>query len=115
MTRTELENIDEVNCGVAVNIEDGVFWLVALLQVLVAIRFVLLIRKAPPQLHKPRNFGLARGQFQDGLLSAAVMWAIFLSKGAPLIKDALDVVGALLLLWLIGRTMRRTRLLRCRD
>lgn len=97
------------------NIEDGVFWLVALLQVLVAIRFVLLIRKAPSLLHKSRNFVLARGQVQDGLLSAAVMWAIVLSKGAPLVKDALDVVGALLLLWLIWRTMHRTRLLRRRD
>ena len=97
------------------NLEDALFWLVAVLQVLVAVRFVLLIRKAPPRLHKPRNFVLARGQFQDGLLSAAVMWAIFLSKGAPFIKDALDVVGALLLLWLIWRTMHRMRLLRRGD
>ena len=97
------------------NLEDALFWLVAVLQVLVAVRFVLLIRKAPPRLHKPRNFVLARGQFQDGLLSAAVMWAIFLSKDAPFIKDALDVGGALLLLWLIWRTMHRMRLLRRGD
>lgn len=68
------------------NLEDALFWLVALLHVLVAVRFALPLCEVPPRLHKSRNFFLARGQFQDGLLSAAVMWAIFLSKGAPFIK-----------------------------
>lgn len=115
MKPIELENIDGFNREVAMNIEDALFWLVAVLQVLVAVIFVLLIHKAPPRLHKPRNFVLARGQFQDGLLSAAVMWTIFLNRDAPFIKDALDVAGALLLLWLIWRTMHRIRWLRHRD
>jgi len=52
---------------------------------------------------------LARGQFKDGLLAAVLFWTICLSKGAPLLKDALDVGGAFVLAWLIWRTLQRMR------
>lgn len=94
------------------NIEDSVFWLATLLYVLISVRFAMMVRAIPDRLHKPRNFFLVQGQFKDGLLSAAVMWAIFLSKSAPGIKNALDVGGALLVIWLIRRTLHRMRVLR---
>lgn len=95
-----------------VNVEDVVFWLLTFLYVLIAVRFANVILDIPDRLHKPRKFFLVQGQFKDGLLSALVMWSIFLSKNTPSIKNALDLGGALLLMWLIRRTLHRIRVLR---
>ena len=92
--------------------EDALFWLVALVQVAVAVRFSILMYALSPRLRHPRNYFLVRGQFEDGLLSAAVMGAIFLSKGARAIRDVLDLAGAFVLLWLVRRTLHRMRVLR---
>ena len=89
--------------------EDALFWSVALVRVVVAVRFSVLMYEVPRQLHHPRDFFLARGQFKDGLLAAVLFWTICLSKGAPLLKDALDVGGAFVLAWLIWRTLQRMR------
>ena len=77
------------------NLEDALFWLAAFLQVLAAVRFALLICETPQQRHKPSDFFLAPGQFKDGLLAASLIWAVFLSKGAPLrCGDPFGAAGA---------------------
>jgi hypothetical protein len=94
-----------------VNFEDALFWLATLFYVLIAVRFAMMIRDIPDMLHKPRNWLLVQGQFKDGLLSAAIMWAIVLCKNAPGIRNALDLGGAVLLLWLTRRALHRIRTL----
>lgn len=90
-----------------VDFEDVLFWSVALVQVIVAVRFSVLMHGIPRRLHHPRDLFLARGQFKDGLLAAALFWIICLSKSAPLLKDVFEVGGAFVLAWLILRTLRR--------
>ena len=93
------------------DLEDALFWSVAFAQVIVTVRFSVLMYEVPRRLHHPRNPFLARGQFKDSLLAAVLFWTVRLSKGAPLFKDVLDVGGALVLAWLIWRTLRRMRFL----
>lgn len=96
-------------------IADSLFWLVAALQVIVSIGFMLQIRKVKPKQRKPVHRLLARGQYQDGLLSAMTLWAVLLSRGSPLMRSALDLLGTLVLLWLMTRTIQRLRSLRGLD
>ena len=94
--------------------EDALFWSIALVQVVVALRFSVLMYEIPRQLRQPRNHFLARGQFQDLLVSAAVIGATFLSTGMPIVKVVLELGGAVALLWLLRRTLHRMRVLRLR-
>lgn len=89
--------------------EDALFWSVALAQVIVAVKFSVLMYEIPPRRHRPRDLFLARGQFKDGLLAAVLFWTIYLAKGAPLLKDVLEIGGAFALAWLICRTLQRMR------
>jgi len=96
-------------------IADAIFWVVAALQVAVSIGFVLLIRKVNPLQRKSGHFVLARGQYQDGLLSAATLWVVVLSRDSLLIRSALDLLGTIAFLWLLKRTVHRLRSLRSRG
>lgn len=93
-------------------IEDAVFWVFAVCYVLIAVWFAIRINRIPDRVHKSASLPLVRGQFKDGLLSAAVMWSVVLSRGVPAVKDVLEVGGTLAFLWLVRRALLRLTLLR---
>ena len=93
------------------DIEDVLFWSLAVVQVLLSVRFSALMYQVRPRLHRRTHFALARGQFKDGLLVAVLFGTLCLSKGTPFLKDLLDVSGAFVLAWLISRTVKRLHLL----
>ena len=72
-----------------------------------SIGFVLLNR-VPPLKLTASHYALARGQRQDNWLACAVIWAVVFSEDCP-IRQALRVIGAMLLAWLIQRTAQRLR------
>ena len=84
------------------------FWLIASVEVVLAIAFALRMRKvATPDL-QPMHFALARSQRQDNWLVCAVIWIVLLSADSP-VKPALSMAGALALGWLGQRTLHRLR------
>lgn len=82
------------------------FWLVATIQVALSIGLVLRLRRTPKEEVSDRQRALATGQRQDSWLACAVVWAVILSNGSA-VHDPLCVGGAVMLAWLLGRTLRR--------
>ncbi len=82
------------------------FWLVATVQVALSIGLVLRLRRTPRGEVSDRQQELATGQRQDCWLACFVVWAVILSRGSA-VHDPLCVAGAVVLAWLLGRTLRR--------
>jgi cobalamin synthase len=82
------------------------FWLVATVQVALSIGLVLRLRRTPKGEVSDRQQELATGRRQDSWLACAVVWAVILSNGSA-VHDPLCVAGAVVLAWLLERTLRR--------
>jgi len=91
-------------------VESDLFWLCAIVQLVVSLRFTLRVR----QLEKPRVteqvLKLANGQRQDSWLASAVIWGIIACKTLPY-SEALYIAGSAGLIWLILRACQRMNLL----
>ena len=88
------------------------FWLVATIDVVVSIGFVLRIRtRGNPKINTDRTDTLVISQRKDTWVACAVIWAVLLSDGCP-IRWLLCVTGAVVLTWLLQRAVRRIRSLR---
>jgi cobalamin synthase len=92
------------------DIASQLFWCVATLNVVFSFHFNLRARNVTPPELPERLFTLARGQRKDDWLTCVVIWFVLLSKGCP-IRQALFLVGAMVLAWLTQRTLHRVRLL----
>lgn len=84
------------------------FWLIATVDITVSIGFALLVRRVPNVKLTADHFDLARGQKKDNWLACGIIWVTIFSESSP-IREAVWVVGALLLAWLIQRTVYRLR------
>lgn len=84
------------------------FWLIATVEITVSIGFAWLVRRVPNVKLTADHFDLARSQKKDNWLACAIIWAVVFSEATP-IREALWVVGAMLLAWLIQRTVYRLR------
>lgn len=86
------------------------FWLVATLDILLCVRMEVLLRHPGPEYPSSHYSDLARGQSKDNWLSCIVIWLIIFSEPIPA-RNALFVMGALSLAWLVRRTLLRLRAL----
>ena len=88
------------------------FWLVATIDVVVSIGFVLRVRtRGNPTLDTDRTDTLINSLRKDTWAACAIIWAVLLSDGCP-IRWVLCVTGAVALAWLLQRAVRRFRVLR---
>jgi hypothetical protein len=90
--------------------ESDLFWLCAIVQLLVSLRFTVRIRQLEKTQVTAQVLKLASGQRQDSWLASAVIWGMIISKTLPY-SDALYVGGSAGLIWLIFRAGRRVSLL----
>jgi hypothetical protein len=87
-------------------VESELFWLSAMAQLFVSLRFTLLVRQFEKPHVTAKVLQLARGQRQDSWLAAAVIWGMILCKGLPWC-DALSLGGFVALAWLVFRACQR--------
>lgn len=86
--------------------EADLFWLCAIVQLFVSLKFVALVRQldGPNVTAKVRK--LASGQRKDSWLASAAIWGMILFNGSTY-SDALFVAGSVTLVWLIVRACKR--------
>ena len=85
------------------------FWFMATLDVVVSIGIEVWARSARSRaLKTDRYTSLVLGQRKDTWLVCAVVWIVLLSDGLPL-RWLLHVAGTVVLLWLLRRTVQRSR------
>jgi hypothetical protein len=82
------------------------FWLAAIVQLLVSLRFTVLVRVIERAHLTTRVLALASGQRQDSWLAAAVIWTVIVLQDTPY-AEALQLCGLGTLAWLIVRAYQR--------
>ena len=87
-------------------VESDLFWLCAIVQLLVSLRVVALVRQLDKAHVTAKIIKLTSGQRQDSWLASGVIWAMILCKGSPY-SSALFYVGSIALVWLIVRACQR--------
>jgi hypothetical protein len=91
-------------------VESDFFWLCAIVQLLVSVRFSVRVRRLRKRQVTVQVLKLARGQRQDSWLASAVIWGMILCKTLPY-SDALYLAGSAGLIWLIVRSGQRASVL----
>jgi hypothetical protein len=87
-----------------------IFWLMATLNVVLALGFELLVRSPRGSAARDQRVALARGQHKDNWLLCAAIWIGFASARMSG-HELLMLVGAMLFAWLTRRAASRLRLL----
>lgn len=90
------------------DVASQLFWLIATLEVILSVGFAVLVGKVPTLKLTPSHFSLARSQRKDNWMACAVIWTVVFSEGCP-VRTLLWVAGAMILAWLIQRTLYRVR------
>lgn len=91
-----------------VDVESHIFWIFATLDVVISIVLVVRVRTAAAGTVKAEHLALARGQQKGSWLACAIVWIVLLSDGCP-VRNYLYVAGALVIAWLLHRTVQRFR------
>ena len=86
--------------------ESDLFWLCAVVQLLVSLRVVALVRQLDKAHVTAKIVKLASGQRQDSWLASGVIWGIILCKDSAY-SSALFYGGSVALGWLIVRACQR--------
>jgi cobalamin synthase len=92
-------------------VASDIFWILATLDVVVSVVFMVRVQSvvASSPARQTRLFAIAQGQQKDSWLACAIVWVVLLSDGCP-VRNYLFVGGALIIAWLLQRTLQRYRL-----
>jgi hypothetical protein len=87
-----------------------IFWLVATLNIVLALGFEMLVRKVNMAVTQAHRIALARGQHRDNWLACATIW-VGHASGQMTAHELVMLAGAMLLAWLTQRAACRLSLL----
>lgn len=89
--------------------QSNLFWLTAVIQLLVSLWFALLVGRLPPASVTAKIRKLASGQRQDSWLASGVIWGFAIAGDSYV--DSIYIVGVAALSWMISRACLRIILL----
>ena len=90
--------------------ESDFFWIAAASNLLISLRFVVIVQKQKAANIKADLSKFAQGQRQDSWLASAIIWGAILFRELPYV-DFIYSVGFVTLMWLTFRALTRIKLL----